>query len=263
MAKSKGKKTSARKSRDEWIYATTDGATTSLEVSFNSETETFSFGQPMKDIYSEVSHQREGKPDKVIHRAYQENEDPCFDADRILFNCDKFLCIDTNQKEIAGVYFSVTAVSIERENKIFPFAYVVRAAREKLEERQFWYYALRCLIAHDFINLNEKINVVVDAHLGCLAEINSRCEPMYENKFLPVNITLHYASADVGKEYNANKAFSATDKKATEVLNNLLPKLPKIIGTAPRHEHVYFIVPENGKLKPVPLSLLYTPPPWD
>ena len=263
MAKSKGKKTSARKSRDEWIYATTEDEVTSLEVSIDSETGAISFGQPMKDIYSEVSHKREGKSDKVINRAYQDGECFYFEPDRTLLDCDKLLFIDTNQKEIAGIHLSATMISILRGNVVFPLACIARAAKIKFEERQFWYYALRCLISHDLIKLNETINIVVDSHLGCLAQINSRCEPLCENNFLPKKFVLHYASADVGKEYNANKSLCATDKAATDVLNNLLPKLPKIIGAAPRHEHVYFIIPSDGKLQPVPLDLLYSPPPWD
>lgn len=263
MAKSNRKKKSARKSRYERIFATTEDEVASLELSFDSETGAISFCQPMKDIYSEVFHKREGKSDKVINRAYQDGECFYFESDRTLLDCDKLLFIDTNQKEISGIHLSATMISILRGNVVFPLACIARAAKIKLEERQFWYYALRCLIAHDLIKLNERINIVVDSHLGCLAKINSRCEPMCGNNILPKKFALHYASADVGKEYNANKAFSATDKKATEVLNNLLPKLPSIIGTAPHHEHVYFIFPEDGKLKPVPLDLLYTPPPWD
>ena len=255
------KKKVSKKPREEWFYASTDGETTSLEISVNSQTGTISFVQPMKDTYAEISHKKEDNTDKVIQRTYQDVDKLGSNINDTLFNCDKLLFIDTNQKELSGIHLSVTAITILRENTIFPFAFIARTAKEKFEERKFWYYALRCLIAKGFISLHEKIHIYVDSHLGSITGINSRSEPMCENIFLPNNITLHYASADKGKEYNANKAFCETDKIATEVRDKLLPKLPQMTGNTPLQEHVYFIG-EGGKLQPIPLNLLYSLPPW-
>ncbi|MCH5144138.1 hypothetical protein JMF94_03470 [Desulfovibrio sp. UIB00] len=253
----------SRKPREEWIYATTVGETTSLEISVNPKTGATSFGQPMENAYAEISHTRDGKTDKVIQRVYQNPDMINFETDNILFNRDKLLFIDTNQKDFFGIYFSVTAVTIFRENNIFLLAFIVRAAKEKFEERKFWYYALRCLVSHGLITLHEKINIYVDSHLGIIAKINSRSEPMCENIFLPQNMMLHYATADKGTEYNANRAFKLTDKMATEALNNLAPKLPQMISNAPLQEHVYFFENWGSEPQSIPLCMLYSPPPWE
>lgn len=256
------KKKDPKKPREEWVYATTDGETTSLEVSIDSQTNAISFGQPMTNGYAEVSHKREGKSDKAIIRTYQDIDKLNFQVNNIIPNCDKLLFIDTNQNEFSGIHLSATAITILRENTIFPLAFIARAAKEKFEERKFWYYALRCLIAKELISLHEKIHIYVDSHLGSIAGINSRSEAMCENIFLPNNITLHYASADKGKEYNVTRAFTSTNDVATTVLNKLIPKIQKMLGNSPLQEHVYFIQ-DGGRLQPIPLCFLYSPPPWE
>jgi len=78
------------------------------------------------------------------------------------------------------------------------------------------------LIAREAKDLDKNILVIVDAHLDELGLYNSGEKPVLREFYLPKNVNLMYASADVGKEHIVNKVMSQADKAATKMTKQIL-----------------------------------------
>lgn len=66
-----------------------------------------------------------------------------------------------------------------------------------------------------------KFGIVVDSDLGELQNYNNKTKPFIDNIFLPPNVHLIYASADVGKENIYNKMIHIADKISNQMNKHL------------------------------------------
>ncbi len=78
------------------------------------------------------------------------------------------------------------------------------------------------LLRSELFNSNWAYGIVVDSDLDILQKINAREEPIFDDFFIPENVTLIYASADSGKETLINKLIRATDRVARNSLETAL-----------------------------------------
>ena len=85
-------------------------------------------------------------------------------------------------------------------------------------ERSGWMKVIDGLTQWDEYNPNFKYGVVVDSDLGILPKINAREEPVFEDFYLPDNMSLIYASADGGRESFYNVLIKAADQVAAASL---------------------------------------------
>jgi len=93
-------------------------------------------------------------------------------------------------------------------------------------ERYGWMKMIEALMRWEKFNPNFRYGIVVDSELGLLPKINARDEPVFENFFLPENLSLIYASADGGRENFYNVLIKATDRIAAASLQEAIKKYP-------------------------------------
>jgi len=145
-----------------------------------------------------------------------------------LENFDLIIAIDTNTNVIGEREISATGIMLANwiedpttESKSLcykaPFCLEFTELSEP-REKIGWITALSELLKDNHLPKAGKIGVIVDSYLGEIPAINAKAEPIYENIFLPSNMTLLYASSDVGLEYTANKLIKYADQSAKLVL---------------------------------------------
>jgi hypothetical protein len=85
-------------------------------------------------------------------------------------------------------------------------------------ERYGWKRFIETIVKADDFNPEYTYGIVVDSELGLLPKINAREEPVFEDYFLPSNVSLIYASADTGEDYFYNQLIRSTDRVASSAL---------------------------------------------
>ncbi|CAN7403812.1 hypothetical protein [Rhizobium sp. LjRoot254] len=224
------KKRPSRKTRNEHIYATTVGAESELSISINSQTGEIKFNKAMQNVYSEITYDRKKGP-KILSRIPQSFGGAAFDPSDAIAKHYDFLCaVDTNTRIINGHKISVTGIvtfteappppGASRYWKLdVPFCWEFRDLKVEAAENFGWQAALESLEERDFLSPSMKVGVVVDSDLGNLPQYNDRVKPFFEQRFLPPNVRLIYASADAGMEAITNRVLSVADSVSTQVLN--------------------------------------------
>lgn len=225
------KSKSERKSRSEWTHATTSGEVSEIGFSYDPVTDTVSFTTPVENTYHEVSYERTKRP-KVLNRTPLSGADLKLQANPALKDFDLLVALDTNTRLISGCSLSVTGIVLgswvsDPRTGSKSLYYRTPFCLEFVElceprEKIGWIMALTELSARGHITEGTATAVVVDAHLADIPTINARKEPVFADVYLPVGVTLLYASADVGAEYGSNKLIRYADQVSTRVLEYMV-----------------------------------------
>lgn len=157
------------------------------------------------------------------------------------FSADEYsviVAIDTNTKSVGGESISVCCVAAARAHKFsdllwlqqYPvLCYEFRNISGK-PENLVWREVLRRL--HWSLRI-QKIALVVDSDLGNIQRYNMRKLPIVDDFFLPSNITMVYASSDVGKEIAFNQVIGLADKEARTILDYVVAQPNDTRGLRP------------------------------
>ncbi|MFI8746412.1 hypothetical protein ACIGKL_14765 [Pseudomonas sp. NPDC077186] len=229
MKKSKKQKIE-RNPRSEWTYATSSIEVSEISLKYDPVSDTVTFLSPLENGYHEASYEREKGP-KILNRIPIKGQQLTLDPNSSLENFDLIIAIDTNTNIIGEREISATGVILANwvedpttESKSLcyktPFCLEFTELSEP-REKIGWIMALSELLKNNHLPKAGKIGVVVDSYLSEIPAINAKAEPIYENIFLPSNMTLLYASSDVGLEYTANKLIKYADQSAKLVLEHI------------------------------------------
>ena len=223
----------AKKPRTEYIYATTKGEISEIALSTDPRTGEIRFETEMENVFSEASYERPKGP-KILFRIPQKSRDLSFDASVALTKNYDFLCaVDTNTKvfkhktiSIVGVVtFQTVWVPDPEGLRLYwqfdcPFCLEYIGLRAN-PEIFGWIAAFNLLRQRGLLDGITKLGMVVDSDLANLRDYNERKKPIFEAHMLPKRMQLLYATADSGKENVLNKAISAADSVASQVLSAL------------------------------------------
>lgn len=159
---------------------------------------------------AKLQYQRErekGFP-KVLHRSTSSTSDTFIDSNHQLFAYDHLIAIDTNTHSLDGLDVSITAAfhlkPESRGSKQVTCSAAILAVlemwnvKEKPENLGWWQLLQSLRYRPDFFGT---IGLVVDSDLGNHDLFNSREKPIYDNYYLPDNVTLIYASDKGGPEH--------------------------------------------------------------
>ena len=173
-----------------------------------------------------TSYKREKGP-KLLNRLDTNTQELLLDSHRVFEKYDLIYAIDTNTISIGEDIVSVTCIvlcKIERKKKgtLALFAPVhwleFRNIQEKPENTVWRYMIEKMMTPHPAYNESWKIAMLVDSDLGDIPDYNAGKKPIIEDFYLPRNISLVYASADIGKEYLPNILISRCDKESKELI---------------------------------------------
>jgi len=182
----------------------------------------------LNQVKTEILYERLSGKDKVIHTQYFERNALHFDFDQQLKNQYNIVyACDTNTRIIGGTKFSLGCLCIlgfsETQFHFYPILAIAFSSRilDNINpERVAWKYFIKYTNTEEY--KGSKICFFVDSELGKIDDINLGHIAIYENYYLPKNVTLTYASSDGGKEYVGNKLLSCADKASNELLDHLI-----------------------------------------
>lgn len=227
---SKKKKNKPSKKRIEHLFATTVANVDSLIIRVNPLTGVIEFGQPMADVYSEVSYERPKGP-KVLTRIPQGADSASFEAEHALeIQFDLVFGVDTNTRTINGRQVSVAGVASYRKGTPTPGASVLWIPdvflcwefidiQSDQKENLGWIAAFEELTHRGIIRDGHRVGMIVDSDLGNIPAYNARTKPVFADKNLPQGVQLVYGSADAGSENFVNRVLQAADKVSNHVLD--------------------------------------------
>lgn len=146
------------------------------------------------------------------------------------FSADEYsviVAVDTNTRFAGSESISISCVAAARAHKFEGFLWLQQYPVLCYEFRNIsgkpenivWREVLRRF--HWSLRI-QKIALVVDSDLGNIHWYNTRKLPIVDGFFLPSNITMVYASSDVGKEIAFNKVIGLADKEARTILNHVV-----------------------------------------
>lgn len=144
------------------------------------------------------------------------------DTERYLSNYDAIYAVDTNTKKINSVYYSIgILVKLGKEEEK---TYKIEVCRIITSENNIIKPEMEQAVWNSVITEiekmeteNKKIELVVDCDLGNIEAYNRREKKIRNDRFLPTNFILLYATTDT-KENVLNKLISFCDKEATKLL---------------------------------------------
>ncbi|UOK72525.1 hypothetical protein [Ancylobacter polymorphus] len=219
-----------RRTRIEHLYGTTAGDVKEIGVTFDERTGEIQFANAMVDTYSEVSYERPKGP-KVISRIPQASTTLTFHNSIALSSNYDFLCaVDTNtriinQRKISAVGFVTFSKAPPPQGTgdywslDVPFCWEFVNIKVENPENFGWLVALETIYFRRLITNEMRIGMVVDSDLGNLIAYNARRKPFFENRLLPKNVQLIYASADTGGENIINKVLKIADSVSGQILH--------------------------------------------
>lgn len=223
-------KKQSRKKRIEHLYGTTVGDVTEIVVTVDERTGEIRFGGVMADTYSEVSYERPKGP-KIVSRIPQATPALTFHSSTALFKNYDFLCaVDTNTRIINDQKVSAVGVVTFRQAPPpqgaseywaldVPFCWEFINLRVEKPENFGWLAAVEELNHRKLVTPGMRVGMVVDSDLGNLTDYNARRKPFFENRLLPENVHLVYASADTGGESLLNRVLKVADSVSGQVLD--------------------------------------------
>jgi hypothetical protein len=188
---------------------------------------------PVTVLLEQAYERPKGK--KVITQVPSFSKAAPSELDLTLGQYDYLFAIDTNTRDVDGQIVSVTGVAgakLEKREEGLTFRYRFLKCIEfwgvrEHQERVGWLEVI------DDLNMNPKpdpvhTGLIVDSYLGSLTAINRREEPVFGNTYLPKNMSLIYASSDVGNDSLANKMLALADKVAKELLAYVIATRPAV-----------------------------------
>lgn len=176
----------------------------------------------------ERSYERPKGP-KVLSRVPLASTDRLVtDSDQAVLAFDTLFAIDANTREIGGHQVSVAAITLCKQvvgSQPPRFEYAVSQALEFCEaDRHPDLLALMCFgkqfQSTSGIDSAGRVGVVMDSHLGILAEIEARELPVLDDFFLPDGLSIVYAS-DAASDRLPNVLIRASDRAATDLLRRI------------------------------------------
>ena len=218
-----------RKKRIEHIYGTTAGDVTEITMTVDERTGEIQFGGEMVNTYSEVSYERPKGP-KIISRIPQAPSSLTFHNSTALFKNYDFLCaVDTNTRTIndqrvsaVGVVTFWQAPPPRGQGEYWaldvPFCWEFVGLKVEKPENFGWLATLEELHHRRLVAPTMRVGMVVDSDLGNLVDYNTRRKPFFEDRLLPENVRLIYASADTGGESLLNRVLKVADSVSGQVL---------------------------------------------
>lgn len=219
-----------RKKRIEHLYGTTASDVSEMVITIDERTGEIQFGGAMVNTYSEVSYERQKGP-KIVSRIPQADPALSFDSSAALFKNYDFLCaVDTNTRVINDQKISVVGVVTFRQAPPpegaseywaidVPFCWEFVGLKVEKPENFGWLAALEELHHRRLVTPEMRIGMVVDSDLGNLTDFNARRKPFFEDRLLPKNVQLVYASADTGGESLLNRVLKVADSVSGQVLD--------------------------------------------
>jgi hypothetical protein len=172
---------------------------------------------------------KENKVGFNLKKSYHKTNSDSLEPNAFLEGVDKVFAIDTNSKLIHGQKFFIGVIStLQAEIKDNGFADIQAVAVDYFcsqqecdkPENRNWKLFIEKYIS-DPSNTSFKTAIVVDSDLGLIDRFNSREVPIYADFFLPENVYLIYASADLKNDSIVNQLIAFCDEQATQCLSEL------------------------------------------
>ncbi|MBL0742625.1 hypothetical protein [Chryseolinea lacunae] len=182
-------------------------------------------------------YQRKNKPGFNLKKIYHKSNSGSLEPQSFLKDTDAIFAIDTNEKRIGKVHMSVGVVAgLELkagENGTFNINATVKdyihfqdSHHVEKNENRSWKTFIENYNRFEE-NRSLKTTIVVDSDLGLLDKYNNRNLPIYQDFFLPPNISLVYASADVSNDTIINKMITFCDEESSRSLKDVEKELYK------------------------------------
>jgi hypothetical protein len=152
--------------------------------------------------------------------------------DALVNNFSAIFACDTNYVGVGSLKICVTCLSVLRflneqyiSDPICAIVFSMDAGEMINPERIGWAHFIDSISNSALFKSANAIALVIDSDLDDLDNLNSRIEPVFEQKFLKEKFTLIYGSTDTGKDLIANKLVSTADKAAKDLMNNILSQI--------------------------------------
>ena len=181
-------------------------------------------GQVMSPDQIEIirSRKRSNKKNKIISRVGNSNI-MSLDIERCISDFDEIFAVDNNTKKIDNVYYSIgilaKLVEVEKAKTYrIEISRIISSENDTFKpemEQAVWNKAIEEIEKMDIGN--RKVGLIVDCDLGNIEIYNKREKKIRNDKFLPANFTLLYATADT-KDNILNRMICFCDKEATYYL---------------------------------------------
>lgn len=179
------------------------------------------------------SYERAGKSPKVIREYKWQSGTIGFN--HMYVNHDRYLAIDTSYISLEENNLCVTScLSIEQDIpninyllkdeklKVLLWPRLVFLARKNFNpERYAWMRYIQSLLKSCNYREDYSYGVVVDSDLDDIPKINAGEISIFDNFYIPNNISLIYASADTGNENMQNKLIQQSDMVAKHTLKKV------------------------------------------
>lgn len=180
---------------------------------------------------TEIKYPRK-KGDKILNQAALPGTHLVVNPNRALERYSLLFAIDTNTKKAGGEAISLTCVVLghplidhvpgHTAVRFGPRQCIEFRGATKDHERIGWWEVIGGIQRNPAYNDQLRVGLIVDAHLGLLAQINSGEEPIFADMRLPPNMTMLYASSDTPNDSIANKMLALADKEATTLLKEII-----------------------------------------
>ncbi|WP_371194272.1 hypothetical protein [Glaciecola sp. SC05] len=174
------------------------------------------------------SRYRQSKAPKILHESISPSDQTWFDSNHQLLAYDHLIAVDTNTNSIAGSHVSITAafhvIPQINENGEAQCMVAVIALLEfwnvsAKQENLGWFTILNMILAHQSF-FPGKIALIVDSDLGNHDAFNNREIPIYNDMYLPSNVTISYASDKGGPEHLSTKLIKHCHNLASDLYKN-------------------------------------------
>lgn len=189
-------------------------------------------GVPLKPVeaYHDVNYEREKGP-KILNKTPLNPDNLITDPNIALGNFDRIFAIDTNTKMLKDEIISVSCIVLcyltHNPNDTLDAKFAAVHCLEFrniqcLAENIAWMKMIQLITANPAYNSSLKLGIIVDSDLRNIPAYNNRSKPIFSDFYLPRNIELIYASADVGKEYLANKLILLCENEVNKLLSEII-----------------------------------------
>jgi hypothetical protein len=188
-------------------------------------------GKPLKHASARVdrSYPREKKGPKILSSIHLPKGSPLLaEPDRALFQFDTIFAIDSNTKTIRDHAVSIAAITLCKWLQKEPAPIAGYATTKAIEFRDIdchpdllaWKRFLIEIKEHPNFSEIGKVALIADSHLGDLAKIERREQPILDDFFLPEWVSIVYAS-DKPKDRLSNILLGEAHRYASNLLNQI------------------------------------------
>jgi hypothetical protein len=178
-------------------------------------------------VWVNEAYERSKSP-KILSRIYLGEGSYSLEGSMGLERFTSILIIDTNTRKTESEIVSVSGLIVCRVDQgvsefqvhwVEAGAFAFTGVDEKCENFA-WLMLQRMIVSSPDYSLDHRYAIITDADLGQLNAYNAREVPIYADSLLEENVSLFYASADVGRSV-FNRLIKRADRKATEMAARL------------------------------------------